>query len=129
MFDHTIPSIPTPESRPAPSGEWDYVSPGLVSIYPDCCFPNLALGHKRQCAWPHLRRDIPHNWYVDRREPLIGFLNRDEAHILYNTALRFSGKPALEIGCWLGWSTCHLALAGVSLDVIDPLLGQSGIRM
>jgi predicted O-methyltransferase YrrM len=59
---------------------------------------------------------------VDRRAPAVGFLNRDEVHILYNMALKFRGQPALEIGCWLGWSTCHLALAGVRLDVIDPVL-------
>jgi glycosyltransferase involved in cell wall biosynthesis len=50
----------------------------------------------------------------------MGFMNRDEATILYNIALQFAGNPALEIGGWLGWSTCHLALAGVRLDVIDP---------
>jgi SAM-dependent methyltransferase len=55
-------------------------------------------------------------------------LNRDEAHILYNTALQFKGKKALEIGCWLGWSACHLALAGVELDVVDPLLEREDIR-
>ncbi len=40
----------------------------------------------------------------------------------------FTGKPALEIGCWLGWSTCHLALAGVELDVIGPILFQDQPR-
>jgi predicted O-methyltransferase YrrM len=54
----------------------------------------------------------------------VGFLSRDEAMILYNTALAMRGKPALEIGCWLGWSACHLARGGVTLDVIDPLLKQ-----
>ncbi|WP_204249752.1 hypothetical protein [Gemmata sp. SH-PL17] len=49
---------------------------------------------------------------MDRRAPHIGFVSRDEAAILYNTALRFRGRRALEIGCWLGWSTCHLALGG-----------------
>jgi predicted O-methyltransferase YrrM len=33
-----------------------------------------------------------------------------------------------EIGCWLGWSACHLALAGVELDVVDPLLKREDIR-
>ena len=60
--------------------------------------------------------------------PTIGFLNRDEAHILYNTALMFSGRPALEIGCWMGWSACHLALGGVRLDGIDPLLAREDFR-
>ena len=75
-----------------------------------------------------MRREIKHNWYVDRRASSVGFLSRDEAHILYNTALQFKGKKALEIGCWLGWSACHLALAGVELDVVDPLLEREDIR-
>jgi predicted O-methyltransferase YrrM len=63
-----------------------------------------------------------HNWYVDRRHPSVGFLSRDEAMILHNAALPFTGRAALEIGCFMGWSTSHLALAGVRLDVIDPLI-------
>lgn len=102
----------------------DYVSPGLEVVRPDRCFPNMAVIDARQHPWPYLRREIPHNWYADRRTPGTGFLNRDEASILYNTALRFRGKLALEIGCWLGWSACHLALGGVQLDVIDPVLGR-----
>ncbi|WP_199321251.1 TylF/MycF/NovP-related O-methyltransferase [Microcoleus sp. FACHB-831] len=104
----------------------DYVSPGLAIIQPDRCFPNMIAGDRSSCAWPYLRGEIPHNWYVDKRYPLIGFANRDEVHILYNTALKFKGKRALEIGCWLGWSACHLALAGVELDVIVPLLEKPG---
>jgi glycosyltransferase involved in cell wall biosynthesis len=55
-------------------------------------------------------------------------MNRDEATILYNLALQFAGSPALEIGGWLGWSTCHLALAGVRLDVIDPAHADPDFR-
>ncbi len=105
----------------------DYVSPGLAIVLPDTAFPQMTLGEPNTCPWPYLRREIPHNWYVDRRNPTIGFLSRDEAQILYNTALQFQGKRALEIGCWMGWSACHLALAGVELDVIDPLLARSDI--
>lgn len=102
----------------------DYVSPNFQVIMPDSNFPNMTIGDTSTQSWQYLRREIPHNWYVDRRQPYVGFLSRDEAHILYNTALQFAGKPALEIGCWLGWSACHLALAGVNLDVVDPLLGR-----
>lgn len=102
----------------------DYISPNFPSIQPDKCFPNMIVGDPNLQAWPYLRRDVPHNWYVDQRQPTVGFLSRDEAHILYNTALKFKGKKTLEIGCWLGWSACHLALAGVELDVIDPLLAR-----
>ncbi|WP_246276802.1 glycosyltransferase [Microcoleus asticus] len=106
----------------------DYVSPGLKVILPDAYFPNMIVGDTQTSSWPYLRREIKHNWYVDRRANSVGFLSRDEAHILYNTALQFKGKKALEIGCWLGWSACHLALAGVELDVVDPLLERQDIR-
>ncbi|ERT04472.1 glycosyl transferases group 1 family protein [Lyngbya aestuarii BL J] len=105
--------------------EKDYVSPGLVVVQPDQYFPNMVVGDPEKCLWPYLRRSIPHNWYVDQRQPTVGFLSRDEAHIVYNTGLKFKNKQALEIGCWMGWSACHLALAGVNLDVIDPLLERS----
>jgi len=106
----------------------DYVSPGLKVMLPDAYFPNIIVGDTQTCPWPYLRREIKHNWYVDSRVSSVGFLSRDEAHILYNTALQFTGKKALEIGCWLGWSACHLALAGVELDVVDPLLEREDIR-
>jgi len=52
----------------------------------------------------------------------------DEASILHALALPFAGKPALEIGCWRGWSTAHLLAAGVVLDVVDPILADEGPR-
>jgi predicted O-methyltransferase YrrM len=119
-------SEPAEPGRPAitfPAG--DYVSPGLRRIRPDACFPFMeVLRDRDQVAWRYFRRDIAHNHYTDRRWSHTGFLSRDEAHILYNTALNHSGYRALEIGCWLGWSACHLALGGVELDVIDPALGD-----
>ncbi|MBY0404242.1 MAG: class I SAM-dependent methyltransferase [Cyanobacteria bacterium] len=108
-----------------PTQRWEYVSPPLIAIYPDYCFPNMRVGHPELNPWPYLRKEIPHQWLCDPTEnPQIGFVNRDEASILYNTALKFKGKAALEIGCWLGWSACHLALGGVNLDVVDPLLAH-----
>ncbi len=105
----------------------DYVSPGLQVIFPDRCFPNMIRGDQATSAWPWLRRGLPHGWLVDRRCSSAGFLNRDEAHILYNLALGFHGKRALEIGCLMGWSACHIALAGLDLDIIDPLLNNSDV--
>jgi len=107
---------------------WDYISPGLKVTYPDVAFPNMIIGNTSTHSWTYLRREVPHNWYVDKRHPHIGFLSRDEAHILYNNALQFRGKKALEIGCWMGWSACHLMLAGVELDIIDPILSQAEAR-
>lgn len=100
----------------------DYASPNLAVVRPDAAFPFMAVGDPRGHSWPYLRREIPHNWYHDTRHPLVGFASRDEASILFNSALTMRGKPALEIGCWRGWSACHLALGGVDLDVIDPVL-------
>ena len=120
MVEETLQAM---ERALLPTG--DYISPGLTVVRPDAAFPNMEVGDPAKCPWPHLRQGIAHNWYVDRRRPVVGFLDRDEAHILYNTALQFKGKRALEIGCWLGWSACHLALAGVRLDVVDPLLERA----
>ena len=106
----------------------DYISPGLTMTLLDRCFPNMVKGDSRAVTWPYLRREIPHNWYVDKRDPNTGFINRDEAHILYNSALRFRGKRTLEIGCHMGWSACHLAIAGVNLDIIDPALGSEIVQ-
>jgi predicted O-methyltransferase YrrM len=105
----------------------DYVAPGLLRVSADGHFPNMIVGNPLGNAWPYLRQGSPHNWYVDRRNPTIGFVSRDEAHILFNTALRFEGMQALEIGCFLGFSTCHLALGGVQLDVIDPVLRDADV--
>jgi predicted O-methyltransferase YrrM len=108
--------------------EGDYVAPGLEVVRPDRCFPHMVRGDPAAHPWPYLRREVPHNWYVDDRSPGMGFINRDEAVLLYNIARGFAGRRALEIGCWRGWSTCHLGLGGVSLDVIDPALADPEAR-
>jgi hypothetical protein len=107
---------------------YDYSSPGFKTIRLADYFPNLIAGDPKGCPWPHLRRDVPHTWYCDRRAPGLGVLNHDEAHILYNTALRLLGSDALEIGCSMGWSACHMAAGGVALDIVDPLLGADWVR-
>lgn len=106
----------------------DYVSPGLQLVMLDDAFPNMILGTTLNSEWPYLRREIAHNWYVDKRNPTIGFVSRDEASILYNTALAFRGLPCLEVGCWRGWSTAHLALGSENLEVIDPVLRDTAFR-
>lgn len=102
----------------------DYVSPGLSIIIPDAAFPNMIVGDTATIGWPWLRRWVEHNWYTDRRNPEVGFASRDEAAILYNSALLFRGKPCLEVGCWRGWSAVHLALGSRSLDIIDPVFAD-----
>ena len=103
----------------------DYISRGLRSVMPDDAFPNMIVGTTSMSQWPFLRREIGHNWYVDKRNHTVGFVSRDEAAILYNTALAFQRLPCLEIGCWRGWSTVHLALGSGNLEVIDPVLRDS----
>ncbi|MFS8798736.1 macrocin O-methyltransferase, partial [Synechococcus sp. R60.3] len=94
---------------------YEYASANQKKVYLDYSFPFMLAADPESLAWPHVRKHVPHLWYVDRRQPTIDFISRDEAHILYNTALEFQGKAALEIGCWLGWSTAHLAAGGVIL--------------
>lgn len=106
---------------------YDYVSPGFETVAPDHAFPSMVEGNRHRQDTPYLRKEVPHKWYVDIRYPFNGFISRDEALLLYNTARQFAGRPALEIGCWMGWSACHLALGGVALDVVDPLLANPEI--
>jgi len=110
----------------------DYVSPGLAIVRPDAAFPEMEAGDTRVPRWHWLRRWVEHNWYTDRRNPDAGFVSRDEVAILYNAALLVRGEPCLEIGCWRGWSTVHIALGSGRLDVIDPILANpdvaNGIR-
>lgn len=100
----------------------DYVSPGLELYKPDHAFPHMVIGDTDGVDWPFLRREVDHNWYVDRRDHRCGFLNRDEATLLYNSAKLFAGEDCLEIGCHRGWSTVHIAASAGLLDVIDPVL-------
>jgi predicted O-methyltransferase YrrM len=106
----------------------DYVSPNLARVLPDAAFPHMIVGTPAISTWSHLRRQIAHNWYVDRRAPTVGFVSRDEASILYNTALMLDSPASLEIGCWHGWSTVHIALGTHSLDAIDPILADPATR-
>jgi predicted O-methyltransferase YrrM len=106
----------------------DYVSPGLRIILTDECFPNLVRRDPATAISAVPRPGVPHALLADRRLPEKAFLNRDEAHILYNLALGFCGRAALQIGCAMGWSSCHLAAAGVDLDVIDLLLANRDVR-
>jgi predicted O-methyltransferase YrrM len=103
----------------------DYISDNLSVPKLDALFPNMIVGDKQAVTWPYFRKEIDHLWYVDRRDPQVGFINRDEAAILFSNARLFSGRAGLEIGAWRGWSTAHLLVSGLrSLDVVEPLLGE-----
>eukprot|EP01129_Flabellula_baltica_P016526 TRINITY_DN8847_c0_g1_i1.p1 TRINITY_DN8847_c0_g1~~TRINITY_DN8847_c0_g1_i1.p1 ORF type:complete len:272 (+),score=47.03 TRINITY_DN8847_c0_g1_i1:89-817(+) len=94
----------------------------MVMINIDHCFPNKIIGDMNHITHPDFRKEIDHLWWVHQDFPLCGLLSRDEAHILFNAALSMNGCNALEIGSHIGWSTLHLALGGVLLDVIEPQL-------
>ena len=100
----------------------DYVSPNLDYVDLGHAFPNMIVGDKSSSIWPYLRKNVGHNWYVDKRNPSVGFLNADEASILHGFAKLMVGKPCLEIGCWRGWSTAHIAVGSGNLETIDPIL-------
>jgi predicted O-methyltransferase YrrM len=101
----------------------DYVSENLSVPDFAALFPNRIAGDKSAATWPYFRKEIGHTWYVDRRNPQVGFINTDEAAILYSSARLFSGRRGLEVGAWRGWSTCHIIASGLaSLHVIEPLL-------
>src|SRR5260370_41487396 len=107
----------------------EYVSDNLTVPSLDFLFPNMVLGSKEAVTWPYFRKEIDHAWYVDRRNPQIGFINRDEAAILYSSAELFPGRRGLEIGAWRGWSTAHLIASRLaSLDVVEPLLADPAWR-
>ncbi len=101
----------------------DYVAADLAAPRLERLFPNMAEFDRSVTTWPWLRRTIDHPYRADRRNPIVGFINRDEASILYASARLLSGRAGLEIGAWRGWSTAHLLAAGLDpLTVVDPLL-------
>jgi predicted O-methyltransferase YrrM len=103
----------------------DYVADNLQTPRLDRLFPNMAEFDRSVTSWPWLRRNIDHPYRADRRNPIVGFINRDEASILYASARLFAGRAGLEIGAWRGWSTAHLIASGLgSLHVVEPLLAD-----
>ncbi len=107
----------------------DYVSEGLDAPKLDALFPNMIVGDTDALTWPYFRHDVRHTWYTDKRDPQIGFINRDEAAVLYSNARLFAGRRGIEIGAWRGWSTCHLVAAGLaSLHIVEPKLREEEWR-
>ncbi len=107
----------------------DYVADNHETPGLDRLFPNMAEFDRSVSTWPWLRRDIDHPYRADRRNPIVGFINRDEASILFASARLFAGRAGLEIGAWRGWSTAHLIAAGLgSLHVDEPLLADPDWR-
>jgi hypothetical protein len=82
----------------------DYVAANLEAPVLDHLFPNMIEADKSASTWPHFRKQIDHPFRVDRRNPTVGFINRDEASILYSNARAFGGRSGIEIGAWRGWA-------------------------
>ncbi|MEH2050416.1 hypothetical protein [Nostoc sp.] len=79
MSEKTVKAM---EVKLLPKG--DYVSSGFSTIQPDSYFPNITLGNKYDSFWLYLRRDITHNWYVDKRQQNVGFVSFKLATPLQN---------------------------------------------
>ena len=107
----------------------DYVAANLEAPVLDHLFPNMIEADKSASTWPYFRKQIDHPFRVDRRNPTVGFINRDEASILYGNARAFRGRSGIEIGAWRGWSTVHLVASGIApLHVVEPLLADADWR-
>ena len=107
----------------------DYIADDLYAPVLDHLFPNMIEADKSATTWPYFRREIDHPFLTDRRNPTIGFINRDEASILFANAQAFKGRGGIEIGAWRGWSTAHLIAAGLApLHVVEPMLADADWR-
>jgi hypothetical protein len=107
----------------------DYVADNLEAPVLDHLFPNMIEADKSATTWPYFRKEIDHPFRVDRRDPTVGFINRDEASILYANARAFKGRGGIEIGAWRGWSTAYLIASGIApLHVIEPRLKDQDWR-
>jgi len=116
---------PTLKQQPCPPERHDWLAPGLARADLIDKFPEMIERDPAPIMWPYLRKGVPHIWRTDSRShrlPDTGAISVEEAELLYNNAMPFAGLRGLEVGCHFGWSTAHLAKAGLILDVIDPAL-------
>lgn len=95
----------------------DYISPNLEVIFPDPCLPHLATSNLTSNR-SYISQAEPINSYYSNRS----LLGRAEMQIVYNIALQYKGKRGLVIGCQMGWISCHIAISGMELDILDPQL-------
>src|SRR5258708_30140700 len=77
-----------------PSMGKDYVAANLQAPVLDHLFPNMIEVDKSASTWPYFRKQIDHPFRVDRRNPTVGFINRDETSILYPHANTFKPRTA-----------------------------------
>jgi predicted O-methyltransferase YrrM len=89
-------------------------------------FPQLVDTDPRTCPDPRLRKQVPHIWRTDTREAhrTTGVISTEEAAVLHAAATTRPGRAGIEIGSHFGWSTAHIAAAGIDLDAVDPAFGD-----
>ncbi len=89
-------------------------------------FPQLVDTDPRTCPDPRLRKQVPHIWRTDTREAnrTTGVISTEEAAVLHAAATTRPGRVGIEIGSHFGWSTAHIAAAGIQLDAVDPAFGD-----
>lgn len=100
----------------------EYASPGLLPIRPDRLFPFVYCFDQAVLGAGYDRSGGRHARRLDCRFPRIPMPSRDEAALIYNTALRVQGTRMLVAGAGCGWTLAHVRAAGGFLDVIDPTL-------
>src|SRR5260370_41897206 len=100
----------------------DYVADNLDAPVLDHLFPNMVEADKSASTWPYFRKEIDHPFRGDRRSPTVGFINRDEASILFSNARAFAGRSGIQIGPWRGWSSGYIIAPSLApLHVVDAL--------
>lgn len=110
----------------APAARYDFVPPEFEAPDLRDRFPQLEPTDPRSSREPKLRKTVPHIWRTDTRESSrsTGVVSAEEATLLYALAKTRSGRRAIEIGSHFGWSTAHLAAAGLKVDAVDPAFGD-----
>ena len=106
----------------------DYICPELTVTLPDTCFPKLIAGDKAANSGRTFGGRFPIAGSPMCAHRQLASLTGMKRPSRNNTALRFRGRNALEIGCIMIWSAVRLALGGIHLDVVDPLLEEEAVR-
>lgn len=104
--------------------EDDRPAAGLDPLRLDRCFPFRQRYEERRHGRPALRPDTGRALFVDSRAPQRILLSREEVSLIHANARQFKGLRALEIGPWMGWTTLHLAAAGLTVDVLGSVLQE-----
>ncbi|ABK45474.1 hypothetical protein Mmc1_2983 [Magnetococcus marinus MC-1] len=125
-----LTDAPTVDPTPAaPLKRHDYRSPGGVHLDPSALLPSLQAVEPLQFGALALRTEIPHRFYGASLGGVPWPCSTlDEAHLIFNHALAVNGGRGLVMGQHALWFVVHLALAGLTLDVVDPTLEQAEVK-